>query len=194
MKLVSLGATVTVLCLWGAIGLLASPLSAGDSGQKKPPAEQAYTITQLDTGANVASSAQLISDNGVVAGNLQEGSAFSFVWSAQTGFVVLTLGGTESLVTGVSVNGIATGAADTPGGRVAWLHRVLRKASSRMAISAAATPFRQTSRAAVWLSAARASLADLNTRSCRAGPAGSSISIRPVSSTAPDASRPRAAV
>jgi hypothetical protein len=25
----------------------------------------------------------------------------SFVWSAQTGFVVLTLGGTESLVTGV---------------------------------------------------------------------------------------------
>ncbi len=118
MKLVSSGATVTVLCLWGAIGLLASPLSAGDSGQKKPPAEQAYTITQLDTGANVASSAQLISDNGVVAGNLQEGSRFSFVWSAQTGFVVLTLGGTQSLVTGVSVNGIVTGAADTPGGEV----------------------------------------------------------------------------
>ena len=104
MKFISPGATVTVLCLWGAIGLLASP--------------QTYTITQLDTGANVASSAQLISDNGVVAGNLQDGSAFSFVWSAQTGFVVLTLGGTESLVTGVSVNGIATGAADTPGGEL----------------------------------------------------------------------------
>ena len=111
MKLVSPGATVTVLCLWGAIGLLASPLSAGDSGEQKPLA-QTYTITQLDTGANVASSAQLISDNGVVAGNLQDGSDFSFVWSAQTGFVVLTL------VTGVSVNGIATGAADTPGGEL----------------------------------------------------------------------------
>ncbi len=72
MKLVSPGATVTVLCLWGAIGLLASPLSAGDSGEQKPLAEQTYTITQLDTGANVASSAHLISDNGVVAGNLQE--------------------------------------------------------------------------------------------------------------------------
>ncbi len=116
MKLVSPGATVTVLCLWGAIGLLASPLSAGDSGEQKPQAEQAYTITQLDTGANVASSAHLISDNGVVAGNLQEDSGF--VWSAQTGFVVPTLGGTESLVTGVSVNGIVTGAADTPGGEL----------------------------------------------------------------------------
>ena len=112
MKLVSPEATVTVLCLWGAIGLLASPLSAGDSGEQTPLAEQTYTITQLDTGANVASSAHLISDNGVVAGNLQDGSDFSFVWSAQTGFVVLTL------VTGVSANGIATGAADTPGGEL----------------------------------------------------------------------------
>ena len=40
---------------------------------------------------------------------------FSFVWSAQTGFVVLTLGGSGSLVSGMSPNGIVTGAADTPG-------------------------------------------------------------------------------
>ena len=60
--------------------------------QGETTGRQTYTITQLDTGANVASSAQLISDNGVVAGNLQDGSEFSFVWSAQTGFVVLTLG------------------------------------------------------------------------------------------------------
>ena len=89
---------------------------AGQSQKKKPPAQETYTITQLDIGANVASSGQLISDNGVVAGNLQDGSFNSFVWSAQTGFVVLTLGGTGSLVSGVSPNGIVTGAADTPGG------------------------------------------------------------------------------
>ena len=49
-------------------------LSAGDSGEQKPLREQTYTITQLDVGANVASTGQLISDNEVVAGNLQDGS------------------------------------------------------------------------------------------------------------------------
>ena len=67
--------------------------AAGDSQKKKPPVQNTYTITQLDTGANVASSGQLISDNQVVAGNLQGGALFAFAWSAQTGFVVLTLGG-----------------------------------------------------------------------------------------------------
>ena len=73
-------------------------------------------ITQLDIGANVASTGQLISDNQVVAGNLQNGSLFAFAWSAQTGFVVLTLGGTQSLVSGISPNGIVSGATDTPDG------------------------------------------------------------------------------
>ena len=87
----------------------------GDSQKKKPPAQDTYTITQLDTGANVASSGQLISDNQVVAGNLQGDALFAFAWSAQTGFVVLTLGGSSSLVSGMSSNGIVSGAADTPG-------------------------------------------------------------------------------
>jgi len=89
--------------------------AAGDSQKTKPLVQDTYTITRLDTGTNVASSGQLISDNGVVAGNLQDGSSFSFVWSAQTGFVVLTLGGSGSLVSGMSPNGIVSGAADTPG-------------------------------------------------------------------------------
>ena len=87
----------------------------GDSQKKKPLAQDTYTITQLDTGANVASSGQLISDNQVVAGNLQGDALFAFAWSAQTGFVVLTLGGSSSLVSGMSSNGTVTGAADTPG-------------------------------------------------------------------------------
>ena len=72
--------------------------AADNSQKKKPPAPATYTITQLDAGANVASSGQLISDNQVVAGNLQGGSLFAFAWSAQSGFVVLTLGGGGSLV------------------------------------------------------------------------------------------------
>ena len=71
--------------------LLSASLSAGDSGEQKPLGEQTFRVTQLNAGRSVASSAHLISDNGVVAGNLQDGSDFSFVWSAQTGFVVLTL-------------------------------------------------------------------------------------------------------
>ena len=64
----------------------------------------------------MASSGQLISDNQVVAGNLQGGSLFAFAWSAQTGFVVLTLGGSSSLASDISANGIVSGAADTPDG------------------------------------------------------------------------------
>ena len=97
------------------IGAQRGVTAAGDSQKKKPPAQDTYTITQLDVGANVSSTGQWISDNEVVAGNLQDGSFFSFVWSAQTGFVVLTLGGSGSLVSGMSPNGIVTGAADTPG-------------------------------------------------------------------------------
>jgi probable HAF family extracellular repeat protein len=97
------------------IGAQRGVTAAGDS-QKKPPAQDSYTITQLDIGANVASSGQLISDNQVVAGNLQGDSRFAFAWSAQTGFVVLTLGGSSSLASGMSANGIVSGAADTPDG------------------------------------------------------------------------------
>src|SRR5262245_33355075 len=100
------------------IGTQPGVSAAGDSGKKKPPAGQTYTITQLDAGANVASAGQLISDTGVVAGNLQDGSASAFVWSAQTGFVVLTLGGEGSLVSDLSPNGIAVGAADNAAGEV----------------------------------------------------------------------------
>jgi probable HAF family extracellular repeat protein len=90
--------------------------AADDSPKKKPPAPDTYTITQLDIGANVASTGQLISDNQVVAGNLQGGSQFAFAWSAQSGFVVLTLGGSSSLASDISANGIVSGAADTPDG------------------------------------------------------------------------------
>jgi probable HAF family extracellular repeat protein len=87
----------------------------GSSPKKKPPVADTFTITQLDAGANVpGSSGDLVSDNGVAAGNLQGGALFTYAWSAQTGFVVLTLGGTASLVSAITPNGIVSGAADTP--------------------------------------------------------------------------------
>ena len=125
--------------------------AAGDSQKKKPPAQDTYTITQLDIGANVSSSGQLISDNQVVAGNLQGDSFFAFAWSAQTGFVVLTLGGSWSLVSDISANGIVSGAADTPGEtEVLGFVGLPRTALSRSAISVAATPSRKASTAAAW--------------------------------------------
>ena len=114
MKTKSLISGLAMLAL--VIGAQRGVTAAGDSQKKKPPAQDTYTITQLDVGANVASTGQWISDNEVVAGNLQDGSLFSFAWSAQTGFEVLTLGGSSSLVSGISANGIVSGAADTPGG------------------------------------------------------------------------------
>ena len=121
MKTKSLISGLAMLAL--VFGAQRGVTAAGDSQKKKPPAQDTYTITQLDIGANVASTGQLISDNQVVAGNLQGDSLFAFAWSAQTGFVVLTLGGSSSLVSGISSNGIVSGAADTPGGdRSARLH------------------------------------------------------------------------
>ena len=114
MKTKSLISSMVMLAL--VCGAERGVTAAGDSPKKKPPAPDTYTITQLDIGANVASTGQMISDNQVVAGNLQNGSLFAFAWSAQTGFVVLTLGGTQSLVSGISPNGIVSGATDTPDG------------------------------------------------------------------------------
>ncbi len=113
MKTKSLISGLAMLAL--VIGAQRGVTAAGDSQKKKPPAQDTYTITQLDIGANVASTGQLISDNQVVAGNLQGDSRFAFAWSAQTGFVVLTLGGSSSLASDISANGIVSGAADTPG-------------------------------------------------------------------------------
>ena len=127
-------------------------LSAGDSAKTR---QQTYTITQLDSGANVASSAHLISDNGVVAGNLQDGSDFSFVWSAQTGFVVLTLGGGGSHRRQRERHRYRR--RRYAGGEHAWLRmdscgRPRHDWRSRRR----PPPLGKASRAAVWLSAARA--------------------------------------
>ena len=113
MKMKSLISGLAMLAL--VIGAQRGVTAAGNSQKKKPPAQDTYTITQLDIGANVASTGQLISDDQVVAGNLQGDSLFAFAWSAQTGFVVLTLGGSSSLASDISANGIVSGAADTPG-------------------------------------------------------------------------------
>ena len=72
MKTKSLISGLAMLAL--VFGAQRGVTAAGDSQKKKPPAQDTYTITQLDIGENVASSGQLISDNQVVAGNLQDGS------------------------------------------------------------------------------------------------------------------------
>ena len=149
MKTKSLISGLAMLAL--VFGAQREVTAAGDSQKKKPPAQDTYTITQLDIGANVASTGQLISDNQVVAGNLQGDSLFAFAWSAQTGFVVLTLGGSSSLVSGISANGIVSGAADTPGEpKCSASSGLPRTGSSPSATSVAATPSRKASTAAAW--------------------------------------------
>jgi hypothetical protein len=75
-----------------AIGVPRGVTAAGDS-LKKPTRPGSYTLTQLDDETSVGTSvAQMISDNGIVAGDAIPQSQ-SFAWSAGTGLVVLTLGG-----------------------------------------------------------------------------------------------------
>ena len=102
---------VSTLAIGGQPGVTAaSDPSAKSSNQA------GYTLTQLDAGTSVATSvAQHISDNGVVAGDALSPNSKSFAWSAQTGLVPLTLGGSFSVATAVSRNGIVTGASYTVG-------------------------------------------------------------------------------
>ena len=76
-----------------AIGVPRGVTAAGDS-LKKPTRPGSYTLTQLDDETSVANSVvQYISDNGVAAGDAISPEFMSFAWSAGTGLVVLTLGG-----------------------------------------------------------------------------------------------------
>ena len=98
-----------------AIGVPRGVTAAGDS-LKKPTRPGSYTLTQLDDETSVANSVvQYISDNGVAAGDAISPEFMSFAWSADTGLVLLTLGGSTSVATAVSPNGIVTGASATVG-------------------------------------------------------------------------------
>jgi len=88
--------------------------AAGDPPAKASK-QSGYTLTQLDTGINSASVVQHLSENGVAIGDVLAPEFKSFAWSAQTGLVLLTLGGSQSVATAVSRNGIVTGASATTG-------------------------------------------------------------------------------
>src|SRR4051794_37101701 len=92
-----------VVMLAVAIGAERSTTAA--PGPKAKPGR--YTLTQLDAAApQPRSGAQMISDNGVVAGNGGEPAYNGFAWSEDTGWVELTLGGSQYIATGISPNGI----------------------------------------------------------------------------------------
>jgi uncharacterized membrane protein len=110
----SMIAPMVILSL--AIGAEGRVTAAGDQ-TAKPAKQGRYSLTQLDAGTDLASASvvQHMSDNGVLAGDALSPVDKSFAWSAQTGLVLLTLGGSHSIETAVSPNGIVTGASDTTG-------------------------------------------------------------------------------
>jgi probable HAF family extracellular repeat protein len=109
----SMIAPMVILSL--AVGAQGRVRAAGDQ-TAKPPKQGNYSLTQLDAGTDLAPTVvQHMSDNGVVAGDALSPVDKSFAWSAQTGLVLLTLGGSHSVETAVSSNGIVTGASGTTG-------------------------------------------------------------------------------
>jgi uncharacterized membrane protein len=108
----SMIAPMVILSL--AVGAQGRLRAAGDQSAK-PTKQGGYSLTQLDARTDLAATVvQHRSDNGVVAGDALSLVDKSFAWSAQTGLVLLTLGGSHSIETAVSPNGIVTG-ADTTG-------------------------------------------------------------------------------
>lgn len=114
MKPKSVIAPMVILSL--AVGAEGRVTAAGDQAAK-PTKQGGYSLTQLDAGTDLAAASvvQHMSDNGVLAGDVLSPVDKSFAWSAQTGLVLLTLGGGHSIETAVSRNGIVTGASDTTG-------------------------------------------------------------------------------
>ncbi len=114
MKPKSMIAPMVILSL--AVGAEGRVTAAGDQAAK-PTKQGGYSLTQLDAGTDLAAASvvQHMSDNGVLAGDVLSPVDKSFAWSAQTGLVLLTLGGSHSIETAVSPNGIVTGASDTTG-------------------------------------------------------------------------------
>ena len=108
-----------------------------------------YTLTQLDTGINSASVVQHLSENGVAIGDVLAPEFKNFAWSAQTGLVLLTLGGTQSVATAVSQRHRDGRVRTTGDGPSVASSGPSLPASPRSATSVAISPFRRVSTAAV---------------------------------------------
>ncbi|MEO7273193.1 MAG: hypothetical protein ABIX28_24135 [Vicinamibacterales bacterium] len=105
------------MAFWIVMTMVEVGAERGTTAAPTPnPKPERYALTQLDAAdPRFRSGAQMISEDGVVAGQSGEPGYNGFAWSTDTGWVDLTLGGTQSLASGISPNGIVTGASFLPG-------------------------------------------------------------------------------